>query len=101
MPAATTILRTKRKARSWVVQAIEHDVDFLQFYVVPSMDFLEQPPSVLLCQRIFPVLVGDDLPLSGEVMKSPNDHLAALYEPVAAMNVSSVSVKAHATPPRN
>jgi hypothetical protein len=85
-----------------VLQVIEHYFDFLQFYVVPTMDFIEQPPSVSLRRRIFPLPVGvDDLLLSVEVIKSPHDHLATLYEPVATKSPPSVSVKAHATPPGN
>jgi hypothetical protein len=85
-----------------VLQVIEHYFDFLQFYVVPTMDFIEQPPSVSLRRRIFPLPVGvDDLLLSVEVIKSPHDHLATLHEPVATKSPPSVSVKAHATPPGN
>jgi len=52
-----------------VLQVIEHYFDFLQFYVVPTMDFIEQPPSVSLRRRIFPLLVGvDDLLLNGSPM---------------------------------
>jgi hypothetical protein len=79
---------------------LDHPVDFLQFFVVPTTDFGEQPPSASLRRRTHPLPVAvDDLPLSVDVTKSPHDYPAALHEPIATKNIPSVLDNTHATPP--
>ena len=90
------VLETIRR----LVHAIKSHVDFLQFYIVPIVDLIEQPPSVSLHGRVFPLLVSvDDVSLTIEVIKRPHDHLAAPYEPVSTWAVSWIIEKTHMKPP--